>query len=211
LMMYAIFQQISDNNDHDENKYIAKLIEISNFHTRERIPFSMLEYKFSIDLLGVGRGFLTNAQIAELSMIGSDISPIYMSDEEMYIFTHEIFYLTSFGRSPLPFSRNRINHIKMMTKYLTGMCLFTGNWDLVAELIISHLCLNYKTSPFYRSGILSLVHVQRGDGSVPGPAFKQGELEALEVSNQEQYVFETCYHSTLVGTIMGSLCAGEEG
>jgi hypothetical protein len=110
---------------------------------------------------------------------------------EVYLITHLLFHLSDFGaREPVLTGAQRNHAIKVIDS-LADWALPTGNWDLMAELLLCQHILNPAAPP--RADLLAeLVAAQTPTGAIPAWC-------AARRPADEQ--FQPAYHPTLVTAI----------
>jgi Domain of unknown function (DUF6895) len=139
--------------------------------------------------------------------VSKPVNVIYITDGESYSITHALFYLSDFGsRSIAGLSPSQREHIHWVVEHLLGMYICAGNWDLVSELMVSYQCLGQTTSDIYALGWQSLIDAQWPCGAIPGPYYIAQKADNLTGVQRRKYVFEKCYHTTLVTALAGALC-----
>ncbi len=71
------------------------------FDIRERYPHRILERLWVLGLYDIPTPVVP-AEVAGLSILSGDADALTMTDSDAYAYTHAIFYLSDFGRTPLP-------------------------------------------------------------------------------------------------------------
>lgn len=125
-----------------------------------------------------------------------------MSDYALYEFVHELFYLTDFSATPLTaLGGSLVDPIDFALHGCLERALSSGNWDLVAEILIAHMCVGRRDARFLERGWQALALAQEPDGMVglglPWPDAEEHEIPA-SISDLR---FHLCYHRTLVTVI----------
>jgi hypothetical protein len=186
---------------------IQVLVTRSNVCSPEQVPHRLLELRHLLDLGGFEHRLPSYPRLFRSSLLRGPLNLAYVTDFEAYSVTHTIFYLSDFGSRPLlgPGPAD-LDHAVWLVDHLLGMYTRRGNWDLVAELLLSLQCLGRTSSILYGLGWRALVDAQTADGMVPGPQFDPGKREAAGRECDLDHVFGTCYHTTLIAAMAGALC-----
>ncbi|MGJ0223581.1 DUF6895 family protein, partial [Streptococcus pyogenes] len=122
--------------------------------------------------------------------------PWIMSDDIGYALTHDIFYLTDFGRDVTQLPSECIRYLEDWLPSWLGIFLKRPNWDLVAELLMVGSCLRSEASTEYYEALLSAAE---DDGLVPSPPGSGAQLIALEEDVEpRRRRFLSNYHTCLV-------------
>jgi hypothetical protein len=117
-------------------------------------------------------------------------SPSILSVEICYAITHEIFYLTDFGRLENRLSGSERNYIKLALPTWKDYAKRKDDLDLFAEFLLTEYCLSgHPTSMDFAY----CKQKQLPDGSFAGPLRARKELECQSSSE-----FHSNYHTTLV-------------
>lgn len=202
----TVVSQVSgDNSDEEYWQRVQKLIEHSNVTYTERPAFRMLDLRYLLDLGQFAHNVPSYKALYRNTILSKPLNPIYVTDAEAYSITHALFYLGDFGSCPISIiPSSHTNQICWLVEILLGMYLHTANWDLAGELLLSCHCLGRTTSEFYALGWHALKAAQWPDGAVPGPAY---DANHGQDSQQERvYIFDKCYHTTLVAALAGAVC-----
>ena len=188
---------------------VQSLIERSGVLFVERFPYRTLEVRHLLDMGGFAFRLPSYRALSQASIIVKNMNPIYMTQEDAYSITHALFYVSDFGARPVrSFSRSQVRRIHRLLEQLLGMYIYRGDWDLVGELLLSCHCLRWTTSPWFDLGWEALCSAQHPDGAVPGPTYEPKKLAGIkDMTKKREYVFKQCYHTTLVATLAGALCA----
>ena len=141
--------------------------------------------------------------VTENCWFNSMPEPWIMSDDIAYAVTHDIFYITDFGRLPhaLP------DHCKKyLEKWLPSWLEIFGlqpNWDITAELLMVAACIGM---PDMGNSYERLANAIELDGLVPSPPGAGGQLISLEgASDYRRIRFLSNYHTCLVSCMAFAL------
>jgi uncharacterized protein DUF6895 len=121
--------------------------------------------------------------------------PWTISDEMAYAVTHEVFYITDFGRQPNNMDIKVTNYLKIWMPVWIQFFVDKENWDLTSEFIMVEECL--KTSNDIETALSHLVESVKDDGYVMGPE-GAGRGFVQDYHSAQQRMFLTNYHTTLV-------------
>lgn len=141
-------------------------------------------------------------EFSDLTLSGTWIShhpePWLVSSDIAYAVTHEIFYLTDFGRMPPRISTADRNFLEISILSWLRIFAMERNFDLVAELLMCsayldllHICDTWEH--------VLLAH-QRDDGCFPGPIGSAADIIDTKMSSSEVDFLQN-YHTTLVGSL----------
>ena len=190
-----------------EQQVIQELVNFSNVQYREMLPFHRIELRNLLDFGNFTHRLPSYETLYQSSILSKPLNILYMTDRDIYSVTHVLFFLSDFGWRPLTMiSPSQLEQICRKVEQRLKMCIQRKNWDLVGELLICYHCLGENTSMLYRAGWQALIDAQWESGAVPGPNYKQMKSENFEDSKQQEYVFQQCYHTTLVAALGGALC-----
>jgi hypothetical protein len=128
----------------------------------------------------------------------------YVDEEGAYAITHTLFYLTDFGRRPLPLSEAAAERIVALVESLLVHYWRLSHWDLVGELLMNLECLDRRGSVFYAGAARAFLRAWRRDGSVPPSPAAIMDLRSAAPSERPSLAFRSCYHTTLVGVLYAS-------
>jgi hypothetical protein len=173
----------------------------------ERVPHRVLELRRFLDTARVPHKLPGYDTLCRASILNRPINPIYLTTYDIYCVTHSLLYATDFGVLPVAgLSAARERKLREVVDVALGMEIYHQNWDLVGELILSCHCLRHTSGPFYAPGWQILREAQWADGAVPGPNFSIHETTEKAELERRDYIFEHCYHTTLVAAMVGALC-----
>jgi Domain of unknown function (DUF6895) len=184
-----------------------RFIEHSGVSYVEREPHRVLEVRHILDVARFRHHLPSYLALCRASIVGKPLNPIYMSDEDAYSLTHTLLYLSDFGSRPIPtLPLQRLHGLYWAVHHLLGMYVHQGNLDIAGELLLSCHALRGTTSELYALGWQALLAGQRPDGAVPGPAPEATDIDDGDADKRRERLFEHCYHTTLVATLVGALC-----
>jgi hypothetical protein len=124
-------------------------------------------------------------------------NPIYLTQPEVYSITHTLLYLTDFVgpcRLPGPVRQRGIDVVRPLLVHYRRM----RDWDITGELLLNLIGLESFDDPLFTDALGALCSAQQSDGAVPGPNY----CATGERADNRDYVFEHCYHTTLVSMIL---------
>lgn len=124
------------------------------------------------------------------------------SREDAYGLTHQLFYLTDFGRRPVPAVPTR--RVLVEVEALVARYLSRADYDLVAELLMAWPQLREPWSPTAEFTFGVLAEIEDEGGVLPAGNVDSRRLEALGAAERRSYARAATYHTALV---MGLLCA----
>nr|ADK32560.1 hypothetical protein [Microbispora corallina] len=168
-----------------------------------------LEARYVFDLAGLRHGLPAMDELAGRTALGPGADPLHLTDADLYVITHMLFYLTDFGRRPFSADEAEGRRVRGLVEVLLGRQLAVGDLDLAAELLA---CAGLTGADDRLSGCAwnRLTAARRPDGSVPSPLFRQAALDRLSGEKAEAYAFGTCYHTTLAMVLAATLTDGAD-
>lgn len=124
--------------------------------------------------------------------------PWAIDTDSAYAMTHEVFYLSDFGRTPrrIPTSVRRYLH-QWLPSWLT-IFRERRNLDLYAELVMVHACIATGSRERQEAALVPLLDAVQAHGMVPGPRGGGVSLLGRDRSPRRKH-FIANYHTTLVG------------
>ncbi len=125
-------------------------------------------------------------------------APLYLTDDQCYVLTHLVFYLTDFADRPAGVG---LTGVADAVTALLGVYLAKDDLDLSAELLLCALALDRQGDELVAHGWRRLSGAQRRDGAVPGPLHDPAVLARLRGAKAAAYLFGTCYHTTVVAAL----------
>jgi hypothetical protein len=120
--------------------------------------------------------------------------PWTFTDTTGYPMTHEVFYLTDFGRDPGAVRGQIGRYLQFWAPAWSRCCLAAGNNDLAAELAMTNACMR---APVTTTALEDIVAWQLPDGSVRGPEGAGQNLTSTDADEQRRRFLRN-YHTTLV-------------
>ena len=191
----------------EEVRAIQALIRQGIETINTKPPHRMLELRYVFDLGGFAHDLPTTTALCRRTLLVEPLNPIYLTDADAYCVTHILFYLSDMAAKPVAdLPTSYLPRTKQLVEQLLAIYLRGGHWDLVGELLLCAHILQIAGTDLYAHAWQAFVAAQRPDGMVPGPRYDEFKLESLEVDHQGEYLFATCYHSTLVAILAGVLC-----
>jgi hypothetical protein len=124
-------------------------------------------------------------------------NPIYFSLAEVYSVTHTLFYLTGFAGPATHIPRLEREKAVHVIELLAVHYRRKHDWDATSELLLNMIALDRFDTAFFESAFNAVMDAWRSDGKLPGPAFA-----SLEAGATRKEVFDSCYHTTLVGLLL---------
>lgn len=190
-----------------ELRPLQENLDRTNALVSERLPHRQLELRHILDAGGFVYSLPSYRTLYRGSVAAKSLNPIYATGFDAYSVTHALFYSSDFGACEVRgASPSHISRTSYTVEMLLGMYIREGNWDLVAELLLSSYCLRKTSSLIYGEGWKRLIAAQQQSGALPGPDYSGAKERELSNVAREAYVFETSYHTTLVSALAGALC-----
>lgn len=119
--------------------------------------------------------------------------PWLMTDDIAYAVTHEIFYITNFGRQRSRLSGQVASYVTTWLPAWLEIYERQENWDLYAEFVMTAACLDLERS----ENTSRLVSQMTIDGYFPGPDGSASSLVDGNKTSSRKVLLQN-YHTTLV-------------
>ena len=196
----------------EDLRLLQKMIDSTNVLSSERLPHRQLELRHILEAGGFNFRLPSYKAMFRASAAAKPLNPIYVTDFDAYSLTHTLFYCSDFGsREVAGASPQQLRRISKSIEALLGMYTVKGNWDLVAELLLCSHCVRKTDSLLYACSWKELVRSQWDCGVVPGPSYNREKEQGLLDEERQNYVFQECYHTTLVSGLASALCPSPTG
>lgn len=148
-----------------------------------------MDFHLLLDLFELGENTETTATHLYRTVLDHGNNPTEMSSVKLYDVTHDVFYATRFGRRPpdvlgagLPWLRSNLSALALEW-------LLRGDYDVGAELVISHAYAQCEADEPFLRAVRMLDEAIPPDGNVPAPT------RAVHASRS---AFRNRYHTILV-------------
>jgi len=165
----------------------------------ERIPYRQLDFLHFLYIADIEHKAPAFEDIFPFTLLAGVPNAIEIEGSDIYAITHTIFYITDFGlrTSTWSTSFDLGGAIELVTLLMSHFRI-CGNADIVAELIISSICLGVHNSHEIGQSCRFIQSIQNSDGRVPGPSGIVDE-KSTELANDPSYkLWKTSYHTTIV-------------
>ena len=206
-LLYAVLQEAGRIDDPRELQRMQRFVDGSTVQISERSAHRVLEVRQVLDAAGLRHSLPSHRALAARTILVQPITLVRATEHDAYSITHDVFYLSDWGCSPVRgLSATALRRTTQTVDDLLGMYVYAHHWDLVGELLLAAQFLGDAGSDFWSCGRRALADAQLADGAVPGPAYVASEADALEENERRDYVFKECYHPTLVAALVGGLC-----
>jgi hypothetical protein len=170
-------------------------------HCLELTPYRSIELQYILWKSGFARRKPALGSHFRASSFALVRNPVYLTQSEVYSITHTLLYLTDFAgpcRLPLRVRQRGIDMVRALVVHYRRI----RDWDMTGELLLNLIGLNSCSDPLFTEILGALCLAQLSDGAVPGPNYCTTDARA----NDREYVFEHCYHTTLVCSILWAAC-----
>lgn len=179
---------------------LPKLKSFMKFECERWVALSVL---YAYELLGRRSMHLDDF---EGSWLFECTEPWIITTNSTYSLTHEVFYLTDFGRNKLRIPQKVRHYIDCWGPAWIAHFHDKRDWDLVGELAIVSFCLGLEwTLP----SVDLLRANQEPDGAVVGPD-RAGIQLLHETDTQLRRQFLSRYHTTLVAALAFAMCCAND-
>ena len=164
-------------------------------------PSAMLEREWIARLWGLDAGAVGATQEQHF---GRPLDILSESREDAYAFTHQLFYLTDFGRKPQVRLARPLDDLLADVEALLLRYLDAEDYDLAGELLMSWAELRADWSPTAAFAFRVLARVEDEVGVLPCGNADVTRMASLNEAEGTRYARATGYHTAFV---MGFLCA----
>ncbi len=140
------------------------------------------------------------------TLLDAPIDVLSEPREDAYALTHELFYLTDFGRERIAARRPAVDVGRVLTdvESLVLRYLDAGDYDLTGELLMAWPQLQAEWSPTAAFALRVLARVEDEVGVLLCGNLDTQRMERLDDAPRRRYARATGYHTAFV---MGFLCA----
>jgi hypothetical protein len=177
-------------------KYLAK----TAFSASIQFPnWRRLDFEHALEALEIGK--IRTSSVANM-WCARRPEPWLIEHDSAYAMTHEVFYVTDFGRQPSRLPQKAAEYLSMWLPSWIDIFKLQQNFDLLAELLMVGCCLNEQ--PLSDSEYADVAEVVKKNGFLPGPENGGQNLQSGKDSS-ERIVFLSNYHTTLVGLMAADL------
>lgn len=190
----------------DEGRAVIQAVVDHGYVTAtEDVGFRDLDLRHVLDLGGYQHRLPSYRSLYRQTVLGRGGPPLSFTHIDAYSVTHSLFYLTDFGARPIDaIPRRDVSRVRWTVELLLSRYLVAEDWDLVAELLLSAVCLRWTPpAELYHAAWDGLLNAQRDDGAIPSRSFAERSIQQLPVADRRVYEFEHTYHTTLAATIAG--------
>ena len=197
---YLVLREIAGDVPEME-RVLARARATRQTRAREMPPFKEMERQWLLALRGAHDDRRLQAA-AILSLAASDAHPIYMNRMDGYALSHAVFYLTDFGRRPLP--GGDFAGLAEKIDAAIASALAARDYDLLIEFVTAAIMLGHTASAYLSFGLHFALRQKTMFGYLPGPSFSTARWQELAGQASEAYEFLHLYHPRFV---IGLLCA----
>ncbi len=179
------------------DRLLAHTVALRSTYAGEQLPNRRLALANAVRVSGLdhGVGAPDWAGLTRATWLGSRPEPWNIDWMTGYAVTHTVFHLTDWGRLPAGLPPDLAAYVSHWLPVWIDIWAETGQWDLMAELMIVGVCLPQpRINP---DDWQRLVELQYEDGMVP----RDGE----PVDDDPAERFEAHQHPTIVAAVAGTL------
>ncbi|MGB3406554.1 MAG: hypothetical protein WBA67_03585 [Jannaschia sp.] len=172
-------------------------------HPANKLPFRLLDDYWVLGRAGLGLPRDRQKALAPFTMLTAPISPLYYRTDDYYALTHEVMYLTDFGRDALPPEYDATAVLDLIEISVLDN-LRAYDLDVLAELVAASAMV--KPGPL-RPPMAAAAAVLADEfddiGLLPSRNFDPEEYAALTNEiDRRCYLFFNTYHTTHVFAMM---------
>jgi hypothetical protein len=181
---------------------IERMLESGVLTSLDQPASARMELKYFLDLGGIANEVPSYAALVPATLAATQPLLPYVRVDDAYEMTHTFFYLTDFGARPLSAFVAQIDETREYLALLSGSFAHARAWDVAGELIACCSYLGARSHPLVEQSRQRLTDAQTVAGFVPGPSYDPSSDQLQEPERASDYIFSTCYHSTLVAVIV---------
>jgi hypothetical protein len=186
---------------------LQSIVDRGALNAISRPPHRMLELRYALELNHLSHRLPSTAQIVRHTVLSEPVKVTYLTQAEAYVITHVLFYVSDLGAqaaSGLP--ESYLRNARAAAKQLLGMYLWSRDWDLTGEFLLSLRCLREPESPLSEVAQRLFAAAQGDSGAVPGRYYDPNEERGRSRTERQKYRFQRCYHTTIVAALVAILC-----
>lgn len=161
--------------DADFDFVVRRAVHARLHQAAERIPFRDLDAMWLLHGYDEQAFAISFEAVAYGSILSAPASPFYLTRTDGYAITHTVFYLTDFGRHPLPAAIDR-PRLRQLLEETIAWNLLAGDLDLLGELLLSAWQLGPHFGPYARLGLDYFFTSWQRLGQLVAPASSPGTL-----------------------------------
>ena len=190
--LYADFAACGKRNAHLE-AWLSYLVNTDVAQGLELTPWRAIAYAYNLQRLALG----AVPALPVTSWLGALPEPWAISVSMAYPLTHDVFYLTDFGRHPEGLDPQLCDYVALWLPVWQQCFQEPENLDLLAEFVMTAACLHIAPD---EAIVEQLADRQFDDGSVAGPRGAGQNLPAPKGDTSRRR-FLSNYHTTLVSAL----------
>ena len=194
----AVLTAIEPDAEHPARPVLQSVLDRGFMDRVERSAWQKLDLKYYFEAAGLSHGFDSDtALMSQCSLMAPPALP-WSNTMDLYGITHLIFHFTDFGLRPLPAVDGF--DIAALDDHVTlalAMSLAERDFDLVAELLMSRLCLGIVSDPLNHAAATALCAAQQTGGFMPDRTWPP-DMEGLTGDEALEKEFFGVYHPTVV-------------
>ena len=197
--------------DAETSAYLQALIDAGALGAFEKVAHRWLDLRLSMSWSGLDHDLPSYPELAAQSIASfrRPIAPfiLFPTSEGAYAFTHVLMFIHGFGTS-----REMLVDPEVATQWASALRQLMvvsardRHWDLLAESILCHDCIESAPSGLAEDGLALLLERQGADGNFLGPEGTLGASldQAANPSfmSYEEAEFRFTYHTTLVAIML---------
>jgi len=196
----AVQAAIEDAPDEAARAALQSVLDRGFMDRVERSAWQKLDLKYYFDAAGLAHRFDRDSALMRQSSLAAPPALAWSNTMDLYGLTHLIFHLTDFAARPMPAAREvDPAALDAHVALALAMCLAERDFDLVAELLMSRICLGRRGDALNRAAAEALCAAQQPEGFIPDRSWRanpSAEPQAVERA------FFGVYHPTLVALFL---------
>lgn len=187
--LYANFASAGFSN-HRLESLLRYLSSSANTHSIEFPTWRRLDLYHGCAQLGL-MNFPSQPELG--TWLSGFPEPWMISEDTAYAVTHEVFYISDFGRLPSRINDEIRSYLRLWIPAWLRIYSCDTNCDLFAEFLMVAACVGISHEGMW----VDLQGCQNSDGFFPGPGQSAENLLSSQMP-QERRIFLQNYHTTLV-------------
>ncbi|MBS0467712.1 MAG: hypothetical protein JSS31_01755 [Proteobacteria bacterium] len=185
---------------HRETLKLLKYLARTDFSEAVQFPnWRRLDFEHALGTLGIGK--IRSQSIAGM-WCAKRPEPWLIEHDSAYALTHEIFYVSDFGRTVERLPQTVVQYVALWLPSWINIFSRQDNWDLTAELLMVSSCI--PDYPQARDTFDRLSTIVGERGFLPGPD-EGGKNLIAPGDSDERIDFLSHYHTVLVGLMAANL------
>lgn len=192
-IMYGWFRELGFYSPRVE-RAVRYVYRTDLYQSQAIVYYRRLEVEVALQYL---HGRALGPEICDSTQINAMPEPWAVSEDVAYTTTHEVFYVTDFGKRPELLRPHIKNYLLLWLPVWLDVFRSAGHWDIFGELLTVANILGARD--IFTHHCPHFLQVQLGNGVFPGPTPPRPPLGTEK--EWDRSFFLDNYHTTMIGLI----------